>query len=234
MHVSDTPAPRARPPRPCPPPTARRPPGLGSPARRRALAPVLALALALSAPLLGGCAALILGGAAAGAAATHDRRSYRTILEDQQIEMSAMAALSENREIRERTSIGVTSYNRTVLLVGQAESRVLAEQAAGRVSQVPKVERVIDEIAVGPSIGLMRQTEDTYLTTRAKLALIEVKLPGFDPTRVKVVTEDGVVYLLGLVSPEEGDAAAEKIRYVPGVKRVVKLFEYREPSPEPA
>ena len=190
----------------------------------------LALVPILAAPLLGGCAALVLGGAAAGAATVHDRRDYKAILEDQQIEIAAMAALTENREIRERTSISVTSYNRKVLLVGEAESQVLADQAAERVSRLPKVEQVINEVTVGPSIGLWRQTEDTYLTARAKIAMAEIRLPGFDPTRVKIVTENAVVYLLGLVTPEEGDAAAEKIRYVPGVARVVKLFEYQEPK----
>jgi osmotically-inducible protein OsmY len=190
----------------------------------------LALALVLGAPLLGGCAALVVGGAAAGVAAVHDRRGYAMVLEDQGIEMNVMAALTQNREIKERTSIGVTSYNRKVLLVGEAESRTLAERAAELASRVPKVERVIDEIAVGPNIDLWRQTEDTYLSVRVKLALSEINMPGFDPLRVKVVTEDATVYLLGLVSPEEGDAAAEKARFVPGVKRVVKLFEYPEPS----
>jgi osmotically-inducible protein OsmY len=92
------------------------------------------------------------------------------------------------------------------------------------------VERVIDELTVGPPIGLQRQAEDPYLTSRAQHALSNINMPGFDVTRVKVVTEDGVVYLMGLVTQEEGDAAAEKVRFVPGVVRVVKLFEYIEPK----
>ncbi len=190
----------------------------------------LGLALILLAPLLGGCAAMVLGGAAAGVAAAHDRRHYTAFFDDQDIKMSAMAALSQNREIKERANIGVTSYNRKVLLVGQAESQILAERAAELVSQLPKVERVINEVTVGPNTSLWRQTEDTYLTARAKAALANINMPGFDPLRVKVVTDDGVVYLLGLVTPEEGDAATEKVRFVPGVQRVVKLFEYLEPQ----
>jgi osmotically-inducible protein OsmY len=196
------------------------------PDRRRLPIPILILILAI--PLLGGCAAMVLGGAAAGVAATHDRRSYGAMIDDQDIEMSAMTALSKDREVRERTNIAAVSYNRTVLLVGQAESQVLADRAAEIVSRLPKVQQVVNEITVGPGIDLWRQTEDGYITTRAKLALTDVNLPGFDPLRVKVETEDGVVYLLGLVSAEEGAAAAEKVRYVPGVKRVVKLFEYRQ------
>ncbi len=190
----------------------------------------IGLALILATPLLGGCAPLVLGGAAAGAMVAHDRRGYSAYLEDQEIEVRAMSALAESPELRGRASISVTSYNRKVLMVGQADSEALKQQAAEIVSQLPKVERVIDELTVGPPIGLQRQAEDPYLTSRAKLALSNINMPGFDVTRVKVVTEDGVVYLMGLVTQEEGDAAAEKVRFVPGVVRVVKLFEYIEPK----
>jgi osmotically-inducible protein OsmY len=115
-------------------------------------------------------------------------------------------------------------------MVGQAKSDAVKQQAAELVSKLPKVQQVIDEVTVGPSVGLQGQAQDPYLTSRAKLALAEINLPGFDPLRVKVVTENGVVYLMGLVTQEEGDAAAEKVRFVPGVVRVVKLFEYVEPK----
>ena len=160
----------------------------------------------------------------------HDRRTYGAFMEDQEIEVRAMSALADNQEIRGQASISVTSYNRKVLMVGQADSEAIKEQALEIVSRLPKVERVIDEVTVGPKIDLQRQAQDPYLTTRAKLALTNINMPGFDVTRVKVITEDGVVYLMGLVTQEEGDAAAEKVRFVPGVVRVVKLFEYLEPQ----
>jgi osmotically-inducible protein OsmY len=178
--------------------------------------------------LLNGCAAVLVGGAAAGAAAViHDRRDYTDILKDQEIEISAARALSKDSLVR-GSSISVTSYNRKVLLTGQASSREAASRATDLVSRVPKVDLVIDEIAIGPPISLGQESQDTWITSQAKLALAKVKLPDFDPTRVKVVTEDSVVYLMGLVTPQEGDAAAEQVRFVPGVKRVVKLFEQRE------
>jgi osmotically-inducible protein OsmY len=191
---------------------------------------LVALALCLAVPVLGGCAAIVIGGAAAGVAATHDRRSYATIADDQEIEIRAMSALAENREVGEHTSLSATSYNRKVLLVGQAQTQQLADQAAEIVSRLPKVERVINEISVGPSVGWTRQGEDGLITAQSKIALTNINIKGFDPLRVKIVTEAGVVYLMGLVTPEEGDAAAEAIRYVSGVKRVVKLFEYVEPK----
>ncbi len=186
------------------------------------------LAFALSAT---GCAPLVVGGAAvAGASAIHDRRPAQTILDDRQIEFAAAQAIFQDRELSDGARLVVTSYNRSVLLTGQAESAELARRAGERISRLPKVARVIDEVRVGPRIGMSRQSEDTYIASRAKLELAGIGLPDFDPTRVKIVVEDGELYLLGLVTPREADLAAERVRYVPGVRKVVKLFEYWTPN----
>ncbi len=184
---------------------------------------VLLLSLAIALP---GCVPLIVGGAVAGASAVYDRRPPQVVLEDQQIELIALHEFLQDPTIREHSRISVTSYNRTVLLTGQADSEEVVRNAIDRVSHLAKVQRVIDELTIGPTIDLTRESEDAYITSRAKLAMTQVDLPDFNATRIKVVTENGVVYLLGLVSPEEADAATEQVRYVPGVKRVVKLFEY--------
>ncbi|WP_300970218.1 BON domain-containing protein [Thiocapsa sp.] len=183
--------------------------------------------LLLGATLLSGCAPMIFGAAAVGTAATiHDRRPANVILDDQQIELEAMTALLRNADVRDRSQISATSYNRTLLLTGNADTAEVGQEAAALVSRIGKVQRVVDEVRVGPRLDIRRQAEDTFITGRVKTDLIGVRLPGFDPTRVKVVTNDGVVFLMGLVSPAEADAAAERASYVPGVKRVVKLFEY--------
>lgn len=176
---------------------------------------------------LTGCTPIVVGGAFAGATTTiHDRRPYYTVIDDQHIELAVLHALAQEPSVQGYSQISATSYNRTVLLTGQAESTVVAQRASDLVSRVPKVARVVDEITIGAPTTLTRASQDTYITSRAKLALTKVALPGFDPTRVKIVTEDAVVYLMGLVSPEEADAAVEQVRYVPGVAQVVKLFEY--------
>ncbi|AHF04888.1 transporter [Marichromatium purpuratum 984] len=185
------------------------------------------LALVLASSLLGGCGALVVGGITVGAAALYDRRPYYVVIDDQQIEMNAISAIQQDRELQDHARISVTSYNYTVLLTGQAERAELAQRAADKVRRLAKVQRVVDEITIGPRVSLARKSEDAYLTSRVKLALTKVDLEDFDATRVKVISEDGVVYLMGLVSPAEADAATEKARYVRGVKRVVKLFEYR-------
>jgi osmotically-inducible protein OsmY len=191
--------------------------------------PLWTLAVLLGSVLsLSGCAAVLVGGAAVGTAAViHDRRDYTDILKDQELEISAARALGRDSLVSANSRISVTSYNRKILLTGQARDPEVVARATELVSGIPKVELVIDEVAIGPNISVTQESQDAWLTSQAKLALAKVKLPDFDPTRVKVVTEDAVVFLMGLVSPEEGDAAAEQVRYVPGVNRVVKLFEYR-------
>lgn len=173
---------------------------------------------------------LLLAGTAllAGCAPVHDGRTYDAFIEDQQIELAAMRALINDPRVARTSRISATSHNRKVLLTGQADTDEVAERAASLVSRLPKVQRVIDEIVVGPRASLARETEDRELTARVKADLTDLAVPGFDPARVKVVTEDGVVYLMGLVSIAEAAAVTEEVRYVPGVERVVKLFEYVE------
>ena len=165
-----------------------------------------------------------------GAAALHDRRSYTALIDDQRLELTAANALASEPGLKGRGRISVTSYNYQVLLTGQVPNEADMALAGGVVSRLPKVQKVINEVTVGPAISLSRQSEDILLTSKVKLELFKVKVPGFDPTRVKVVTENGVVYLMGLVTKAEGDGAAEIVRFVPGVVRVVKLFEYQEPK----
>lgn len=189
----------------------------------------LMLFLTLSVPLLQGCAAVVVGGVAAGASVTHERRDSRVILEDELTEHSAGQLLIDNPDINMHSRIAITSYNHFVLLTGQAETQEISDSFAQKVANLPRVRKVINEVTIGPSASFARESEDALITPQVKLALTEVDIPGFDPTRVKVVTEGGAVFLMGLVSPREADAAAEKARYVPGVTKVVKIFEYIEP-----
>jgi osmotically-inducible protein OsmY len=173
----------------------------------------------------------VVTGVAVGASVIHDRRDATTVLDDQRIELQAMADFFNDPKINSRSRISATSYNHVVLLTGQAETDEVRQLSAEKASRLPKVRRVVNEVSIGPSASLARQSEDTLITSRVKFDLTHIDLPGFDPLRVKVVTEDGIVYLMGLVSAEEADAAVEKARYVPGVEKVVKVFEYVNPSP---
>lgn len=183
---------------------------------------VLALAFSLS-----GCAGILVGGAATGVSMAHDRRTTGTVIDDQTIELKLYDLL--NRQLPPGNRISTTSYNGTVLLSGEAVSegaRRQAEQIA-RHFNTPPVRMVHNELVIGPPSSLSVQSNDALLTTKVKTALFQINnIPDFDPTRVKVVTDRGVVYLLGLVRPVEADAAANVASQVGGVQQVVTLFEY--------
>jgi osmotically-inducible protein OsmY len=184
--------------------------------------------LGLNAALLQGCAAMAVGSVAAGASVAHERRHSLTVLEDEHTEHSAAQLLIDNPDINMHGRIAITSYNHVVLLTGQAETQAISDRFAQKVARLPKVKKVINEVTIGPSASFARESEDALITSRVKIALTQIDIPGFDTTRVKVVTEEGTVFLMGLVYPREGNAAAEKARYVPGVAKVIKVFEYIE------
>jgi osmotically-inducible protein OsmY len=202
----------------------------GAPSLRRLALAALLLGAAVVNIVLSGCAPMVVAGATYSAAVVYDRRSADVVIDDEVIELQARDAFFKNPDLSDRSQLKVTSYNHTALITGQAETAQVADRFARVVAQLPKVKQVYNEAEIGPEIGIGQLGKDAILTSRAKLAIQSIKLPGFDALRVKVVTENGVVYLMGLVTPEEADATAEKVRRIPGVQRVVKIFEYIEPK----
>ncbi|MBV2123478.1 MAG: BON domain-containing protein [Candidatus Thiodiazotropha sp. (ex Ctena orbiculata)] len=180
----------------------------------------------LAALTLQGCAAAILGGAAATATIIHDRRTTGVIVEDQSIELKSYDVLKKDPMIKEQTNISVTSYNMVVLLTGQATNENLRRKAEQLVTGVERVRRVVNEIEIGSTSSIGEDSRDVALTSEVKLKLSSIDIPGFDPLRVKVVTERGTVFLLGLITKQEGDAVTEVVRHISGVRRVVRVFEY--------
>jgi osmotically-inducible protein OsmY len=191
---------------------------------KRILALIVLSSLAL--PLLQGCATAVIGGAAAGASVVHDRRSAGTVLDDQTITVKIMSELLNNTELRQHSNMSATSYNQVVLLTGQAENASYRAEFERIASNTPMVKRTVNEVQIGANATLVERSKDSWITSKAKVELFNVKLPQFDPTRVTVITEKGVVYLMGMVTVEEADAVVEKIRYLNGVTKVVKVFEY--------
>ncbi len=186
--------------------------------------PLLILALTGGA-LLSGCGAVIVGGAAAGAGVVHDRRTSGIIVDDQAIKLKIMDFISKNEDIASHSSISVTSYNLSVLLAGTAEEASIRQRVADYASTLPRVKQVFNEISIGPRLSLKTDAADAYLTSKIKLKLFEIKLDSFDPTRVKVLTSNGVVYLMGLLTPTEAETVVDLVRHIDGVRRVVKLFD---------
>ncbi|MGD9000889.1 MAG: division/outer membrane stress-associated lipid-binding lipoprotein [Granulosicoccaceae bacterium] len=190
--------------------------------RTASLLCVLATAVSLQ-----GCAEMVVGGAAAGATVAHDRRTAGTFVDDELIELKAARKLSDDKELAEQAHINVTSYNNIILLSGEVPNETLRTRAADLVRPIPKVRQVHNELVIAAPSSLLTRTSDGWITTKVKTSLFSIKnMPGFDPTRVKVVSENGTVFLMGIVRRVEADAATDVARRVAGVQRVVKLFEY--------
>lgn len=185
-----------------------------------------AIILGLLALLLGGCGAVVIGGAVATANVAHDRRTAGTLVEDQKILLEAISMRDADDALKKQANVGIDVFNLQVLLTGQAENFEVVEAFRQRVAGIQRVRAVFNEVTVGAESTWSEATADAYLTARVKVALFNVKIDGFDPTRVTVTSSQGSVYLMGLLTPTEADAVTEEVRFVSGVKRVVKLFEY--------
>lgn len=182
--------------------------------------------LFISIILLSGCAAVAVTGATTGAAIVHDRRTAGTVIDDQGIEFKALYRLYKDIEIRNNTHINVTSYNGILLLTGEAPSEPLRSKVINKLSGIQKVKIVHNNITLAAPSSLVSRSSDSFITSKAKIALFNIsKMKGFDPTRVKIITENGVVYLLGLLREHEAQAVINTVRRIGGVQRVVKFFE---------
>lgn len=171
---------------------------------------------------LAGCFPLVAAGAATGVMATLDRRTFGAQTEDQAIELKASSRF--NDEVLRASRIGVTSYNRKVLLTGQVNDERIKAAAEAAVAGMPNVGSVHNELFVGAAPGLAAAASDTTITARVRAALIEAR--DLQSNAFKVVTESGTVYLMGLVTRREGDRGAQVASRVGGVNRVVTVFEY--------
>jgi osmotically-inducible protein OsmY len=192
------------------------------PSRPRRSLRALALATLAASTVLGGCAPLVMGTAMVGSAlVVSDRRTSGTQVEDQAIELKSASRIQA--AVGNRGHVNVTSYNRAVLLSGEAASdadRAAIEQA---VRGVENVRSVFNEIATMGSSSMTSRSNDTLVTTRVKAAFLDAK--DLQAHVVKVVTERGVVFLMGRVTEREAARATELARGVNGVLKVVRVFE---------
>ena len=182
----------------------------------------VAAAAALAALALGGCAAVVVGGAAVGTAmVVTDRRTAGVQLEDQNIELKSLTRIRET--VGERGHVNATSYNRMVLLTGEVPSEADRSTLEQSIGKIENVRSMVNELAVmGPS-SMTARSNDTILTSKVKASFIDAK--DLQANAVKVVTERGVVYLMGRVTEREANRATDLARGVPGVQKVVKVLE---------
>lgn len=171
---------------------------------------------------LAACVPLAVGGAAAGGAVASDRRTSGFFVEDEGIELKAVKKMESN--LGEQSHVNVTSYNRNVLLTGEVPDAERLAKAEALLKEIENIRAVTNEIVIAPKSTIGSRSNDTFITSKIKTKFItENKFPA---NYVKVVTENGVVYLLGLVNQAEADAAVEIARNTDGVSKVVKVFEY--------
>ena len=181
----------------------------------------LLLAIGFSAQLAG-CVPVVLGGAAAGGAVAADRRTSGIYVEDENIELKAVKKMESN--LGENAHVNVTSYNRNVLLTGEVPDEAAKTKADSLLKEIENIRAVTNEITIGPKTSISSRSNDTYITSKIKTKFVtENKFPA---NYVKIVTENSVVYLIGLVNTTEADAATEIARNTDGVTKVVKVFEY--------
>lgn len=176
--------------------------------------------------LLQGCAPAVVGGAATGASVAYDRRTTGTVIDDQGIEFKAAYALFNNKEIYDQSHINVTSYNGVVLLTGETPSESLKQKVTAEIKKIPKVKRIHNELAIAAPSALPSRSSDAWITSKIKAKMTTDEQT--DPFHIKVVTERGIVYLMGLVSHAEADRAVNLVKNTAGVQRVVKIFEYTD------
>ena len=183
---------------------------------------IFGLLIVAALPLLGGCVVAAVGGVAAGSVLlAEDRRTVGTMTEDQGIELRTSSRLDDKL----RTShINVTSYNRLLLLSGEVPNAASREEAERIARGVENVRGVFNELLVAGNTSLAARANDSFITSKVKARFVDGQ--KFSPVHVKVVTENSVAFLMGLVRRAEADAATEVARTTGGVQKVVRLFEY--------
>ena len=192
------------------------------PPRRAAIAAAVA-----AVSLLAGCAPILVGGAVAGSAmVATDRRSAGTQVDDSTNEVKALSAIDAT--IGDRGHVNATSYTRVVLLTGEVPSEAAKAAVEKAVSQIGTVRGAVNDLAVMPNSSFTERSNDSVITGKVKAAIFDTK--DLSVTSIKIVTERGNVYLLGLVTEAEAGLAVGAARVVGGVQKVVRVFQVITPA----
>ena len=187
---------------------------------------IAALLAAVVAPALTGCVAAVVGGATAGTLAVLDRRTFGIQTEDETIEWKVRGAIA--KKFGDTVHVNQTSYNRKVLLTGEAPNEEVKAELTRYAAAQTNVGEVWNEVVVGPITPFSARSNDAYITSKVKARFVDGN--RFRANLVKVVTEARTVFLLGLVTQAEADAAIEIARTTADVKKVVNLLEIVTPA----
>ena len=182
------------------------------------------MVLFLTSGLLSGCASIV--GLFTDQPIQEDfgKRSWGAVIDDNTIETVALVNIQKQNPNSTENHISVTSFNGIVLLTGQVTTREQKYQAEEVVKKIQNVREIYNEIEIAGPTNIISRTSDSWLTTKIKTKMIaEEKFPT---SRIKVISENGVVYLMGIVTPQEADIAVDLVKSSYGVQKIVKVFEY--------
>jgi len=190
----------------------------------KSIKPMKLVTLLTLVAVLQGCAAAAVVAITTGASMATDRRSVGNQIDDQNIELEAYNEITKNKSLNENANLHIISLNGSVLIIGQTPNTYLRDQAIKVINDIEGVVRIHNQIRIGNVTSIATQTNDVWLTSKVKTALFSSdEINGND---IKVITENAEVFLMGLVSKKEANAAIEITRNISGVNRVFKAFEY--------
>lgn len=185
----------------------------------------IALLTALSAALLQGCAPLLVGGAATGVMIADDRRTTGTVIDDKTLQLYISNRIASIPRLAENSHVNVNTFNGLVLLTGEAANETIRQDIETVARAMEGTVNVNNHMIIGPMSSLINRSYDAAQTAKVKTVMLDVKVEGFNPNRVKVVTEHGITYLMGIVTQQEANAIANVASRVSGVAQVVTMFE---------
>ncbi|CED78280.1 Uncharacterized protein YraP [Candidatus Hamiltonella defensa (Bemisia tabaci)] len=182
-------------------------------------------AIVLSSVILQGCVgAVLIGAAAVATKSAVDPRTIGTQVDDSTLELRVINAINKDPKLKKEAKISVTAYQGKILLTGEAQSFELSERAKAIVAKVEGVSEIYNEIRQGHPVDLATTSSDIWITTKVRSQLLSIL--SMKSSKLKVVTENGEVFLLGLLTRKEGEAAAQIASKVSGVKHVTTVFTY--------
>jgi osmotically-inducible protein OsmY len=174
---------------------------------------------------LQGCAGIVIAGGATAGAMANDRRTSGAYVDDETIEWKIIDVLYQDEQIDQQAHLNATSYNGIVLLTGEIPNEEMRVKIGEKIRSVQGVRQLHDETSIAAPSSMMSRSGDTWITSKVKTAMLTDETDM--GVRTKVVTDKGVVYLMGMVSPQEADKLTDIARRVGGVQKVVKVFEYQ-------
>jgi len=156
-----------------------------------------------------------------------DRRTRDAILIDKEIETEAYSELNSDNDLLSQSHFTISAYNGAVLLTGETPNEELEKKIISTVQAIPNVKLVHNNLIIADPSDSSSRANDLFITDSVKKALNQIRtIPDFDPSMVKVITENGTVYLMGLVHRDEGTVVINVTRLQPGIKQIITVFEY--------